>query len=303
MTKSKHMSDVAEDTPRLGYKVWHQQQESILKAWGEAAACYRYIHFQAFLSYKKKYMRATLPVIVLSTLTGTANFAMSDVPENLKQTAQQTIGAANLVAGLIATISTFLKLSENTEAHKAAAYLFGKFSRKIRLELALPLKDRTKDGVIMIEECKAEYDRMLEQQPDIPKSILEEFDRTFPGSALYKPEILQLHPIRTFPAIRENVIMKKLREFTDGNSREKKRLMKELDAIRRSGEGLITAPKNTTILKRSIFGRVQKEKNEEPVTPFHSDDEEEEEPEPLSKVVTETPTESGRTTPALDMED
>jgi hypothetical protein len=95
----------------------------------------------------------SIPVIVLSTLTGTANFAMSDVPENLKQTAQQTIGAANLVAGLIATISTFLKLSENTEAHKAAAYLFGKFSRKIRLELALPLKDRTKDGVIMIEEC------------------------------------------------------------------------------------------------------------------------------------------------------
>lgn len=290
------MSD-EENNPRLGYKVWHQQQEVILKAW---AACYRYIHFQAFLAYKKKYMRATLPVIVLSTLTGTANFAMSDVPENLKQTAQQTIGAANLVAGLIATISTFLKLSENTEAHKAAAFLFGKFSRKIRLELALPLKDRTKDGFIMIEECKAEYDRMLEQQPDIPKSILEEFDRTFPGTSLYKPEVLQLHPIRTFPAIRENVIMKKLREFTDGTTSEKKRLMKELDAIRKSGEGLVTAPKNTAMLKRGIFGRVQKEKNEEPVTPFHSDNEDDD--EELTSVATETPTASGRSTPLNQIE-
>lgn len=268
------MSD--DEIPRSSVKNWHQQQEVILKAWGEAAACYRYIHFQAFLAYKKKYMRATLPVIVLSTLTGTANFAMSDVPDNLKQTAQQTIGAANLVAGLIATISTFLKLSENTEAHKAAAFLFGKFSRKIRLELALPLKDRTKDGSVMIDECKAEYDRMLEQQPDIPKAILEEFDRTFPGSALYKPEILQLHPIRTFPAIRENIVMKKIREFTvDGNWKEKKKLMKELEAIRKSGQGLVTAPKNTTTLKRSIFTR-QKEKLEEPVTPLHSDDDEEE---------------------------
>lgn len=287
------MSD--DEVPRSSVKNWHQQQEVILKAWGEAAACYRYIHFQAFLAYKKKYMRATLPVIVLSTLTGTANFAMSDVPDNLKQTAQQTIGAANLVAGLIATISTFLKLSENTEAHKAAAFLFGKFSRKIRLELALPLKDRTKDGAVMIDECKAEYDRMLEQQPDIPKAILEEFDRTFPGSALYKPEILQLHPIRTFPAIRENIVMKKIREFTvDGNWKEKKKLMKELEAIRKSGQGLVTAPKNTTTLKRSIFTR-QKEKLEEPVTPLHSDDDEEED---LQEILT-----TGQTTPEPEKED
>lgn len=285
------MSEIGENHTRPDHKIWHQQQEVILKSWGEAAACYRYIHFQAFMSYKRTYMRATLPVIVLSTLTGTANFAMSDVPENLKQTAQQTIGAANLVAGLIATISTFLKLSENTESHKNAAYTFGKFSRKIRLELALPLKDRTKDGLIMIEECKAEFDRMLEQQPDIPKAILEEFERTFPGSSLYKPEILSLHPIRTFPAIRENVIMKKLRELVDGNSREKKKLVKELEAIRRSGEGLVTAPKNTNVLKRSIFTR-QKEKLEEPVTPDISDTEDDDD---LTEIVTEG--ESGRSTP------
>lgn len=286
------MSD--DEIPQSSVKNWHQQQEVILKAWGEAAACYRYIHFQAFLAYKKKYMRATLPVIVLSTLTGTANFAMSDVPPNLKQTAQQTIGAANLVAGLIATISTFLKLSENTEAHKSAAFLFGKFSRKIRLELALPLKDRTKDGAVMIDECKAEYDRMLEQQPDIPKAILEDFDKTFPGSALYKPEILQLHPIRTFPAIRENIVMKKIREFTvDGSWKEKKKLMKELEAIRKSGEGLVTAPRNTTVLKRSIFTR-QKEKLEEPVTPVQSDDDEDD----LQEILT-----TGQTTPVSEKED
>ena len=290
-----------EASPKFAVKQWHKQEEAVLKAWGEAAACFRYIHFQAFLAYKKKYMRATLPVIVLSTLTGTANFAMSDVPEDLKQVAQQSIGAANLVAGLIATISTFLKLSENTEAHKNAAFTFGKFSRKIRLELALPLKDRTKDGAIMIEECKAEYDRMLEQQPDIPKAILEDFDRTFPGTTLYKPEIIHIHPIRTFPALRENAILQRLHELTgtDGNSKEKKKLMKELEAIRKSGEGLVTAPKNTTVLKRSLFRR-QTEKNEEPVTPTQSDDEEEDEA-PLEKIVVTTEDEddtSGRTTQA-----
>ena len=33
-------------------KIWHPQQEKILKAWGEAAACYRYMHYQAYCSYK-----------------------------------------------------------------------------------------------------------------------------------------------------------------------------------------------------------------------------------------------------------
>jgi len=90
--------------------------------------------------------------------------------------------------------------------------------------------------------------------------------------------------------------LKKLRDLTglDGNTREKKKLMRELDAIRKSGEGLVTAPKSTTILKRSIFGRAQKEKTEEPVTPVQSDDEE------LDEIVTETstPEGSGRVTPA-----
>jgi len=260
-----------EEVPRFPIKAWHEQQETILKAWGEAAACYRYIHHQSFMAYAKTTQRATLPVIILSTITGTASFAMESVPENLRPIASQSIGAGNLIAGLIATISTFLKLQENTQAHKLAATNFGKFSRKVRLELALPLKDRTKDGAIMIDECKAEYDRLLEEAPDIPKAQLEAFEREFPGDSLYKPEIIQIHPIRTYGAIRENAIMRALKGLV-GESEEKKKLKKELESIRAAGKGLVTAPKKTSVLKRGIFGR-QKEKDIELVTPDVSDDE------------------------------
>jgi len=260
-----------EEVPRFPIKAWHEQQETILKAWGEAAACYRYIHHQSFMAYAKTTQRATLPVIILSTITGTASFAMESVPENLRPIASQSIGAGNLIAGLIATISTFLKLQENTQAHKLAATNFGKFSRKVRLELALPLKDRTKDGAIMIDECKAEYDRLLEEAPDIPKAQLEAFEREFPGDSLYKPEIIQIHPIRTYGAIRENAIMRALKGLV-GESEEKKKLKKELESIRAAGKGLVTAPKKTSVLKRGIFSR-QKEKHVQLVTPDVSDDE------------------------------
>ena len=85
-------------------KIWHPQQEKILKAWGEASACYRYMHNHAYLVFKKQSMRFTLPVIILSTVTGTANFAQSSFPENMRSSAPAMIGGLNLIAGIIATI-------------------------------------------------------------------------------------------------------------------------------------------------------------------------------------------------------
>ena len=61
-------------------KIWHPQQEKILKSWGEAAACYRYMHYQAYCSYKNQSMKFTIPLIIVSTITGTANFAQETFP-------------------------------------------------------------------------------------------------------------------------------------------------------------------------------------------------------------------------------
>ena len=261
---------VGEKVP-LEVKEWHAQEEIVLKHFAEQAACYRYIHFQSFLEYKKYNQRATLPVIILSTVTGTASFAMESFPEELRPVASQSIGAMNLIAGLIATISTFLKLAENTQSHKQAAYNFGKFSRKIRLQLSLPLKDRDKSGAVMIDEIRAEYDRLLEEAPDISRKQLEHFEYTFPGNDLYKPEILQLHPVKRYGGIREFKILNALK-YIVGDSPEKKKLKKELEQIRKAGEGYTTALKQPTMLKRNIFNKQNKEIY--PVTPEQSDDEE-----------------------------
>ena len=241
--------------PKKKIPEWHQQQEVVLKGWAEAAACYRYMHHQSFQKFRKSNMRYTLPVIILSTITGTANFAQDSFGEGLKPYVAPGIGGLNLIAGLIATVSQFLKLSEYMESHRAAANSFGKFSRNIRLELSLPLKDRTKDGPMLIEECRAEYDRLLEQSPNIPQEILEEFEFVYKDvETLYKPEIICIHPVRRYNAIRENTLVKKLKSLAQSDeSREE--LMKELGEIRRSGQGNVTAPKNLALLKHKLKNR------------------------------------------------
>lgn len=179
---------------------WNEQHENILRQWGEASGCYRYMHHRAFLMYKGLSMRFTLPVIVLSTLTGTANFAQEQFPENLRGMVPSVIGGLNLIAGLIATIMQFLKINELMENHKAAALSFGLLSRNIRLELALAREERSTDGLEYVTRCKNEYDRLIEQSPSVPSTILADFEKEYPlDNTFTKPEILD---VRAIPKLR-----------------------------------------------------------------------------------------------------
>lgn len=181
-------------------KTWNEQHEGILKQWGEAAACYRYMHHRAYLLYKKLSMRFTIPVILLSTITGTANFAQSSFPESMRDTVPAIIGGMNLIAGLIATIMQFLSINELMENHRTAALAHGVLSRNIRLVLALPRNERKTSGLKFVDDCKSEYDRLLEQSPAVPVSILRLFENEYPLDNVFtKPEILK---VRSIPVLK-----------------------------------------------------------------------------------------------------
>ena len=187
-------------------KSWNDQHENILRQWGEAAGCYRFMNHRAYLMYKSLSMRFTLPVIILSTITGTANFAQSTLPLSIQPAAPSVIGGLNLIAGLIATVMQFLKINELMENHRTAALAYGLLSRNIRLTLALPREERKKDGLKFVEECKAEYDRLIEQSPAVPINIIKDFETMYKDDEIdfVKPEILDVRPIGILTAITED---------------------------------------------------------------------------------------------------
>ena len=179
---------------------WLPQHAGVLKVWGEICAVYRYLHFLSYHKFKKMNMRFTLPIIIISTVTGTANFAQGTFPENTRSTVPLVIGGLNLIAAIATTISQFLKVSESLEAHRVAAGLYGKMSRHIRLELSLPPSERSSTGHEFVNLLKLEMDRMLEQSPTIPKDILNLFEKKFPKSTHHfaRPEILDIREITPF---------------------------------------------------------------------------------------------------------
>lgn len=169
---------------------WKKEEEQILKEWADKAVCYKWLHLKSYEHFKWINALYTIPVIILSTLTGTANFAQDRVSPEYLSLYVMTVGGLNLIAGIISTIHQYLKIAQITEAHRVAYIAWEKFSRNIKIELAKSPKERLPVGE-MLKKCAEEYDRLEETAPSINTSIIVQFKNTF-GEIhdLIKPDIL-----------------------------------------------------------------------------------------------------------------
>jgi len=239
---------------------WHAQQEDILKEWSEQAGCYRWMHERAYQVYKKQNMRFSIPVIVISTITGTANFAQNGFPESVKGWAPLIIGTLNLAAGLITTIAQFLRVSELLEGHRAASIAYSKLSRNIAVELSLPSDERSMPGIDYIKQCRSDIDRLIEQSPPIPPDILNSFDKKIlqdPSGeeVLFSvPPILKLEPVNVFRTeIDEEQRIRKAMEMKEIARKQKESILKE------ENDKIEAAIKAHETRRQSIRGEVELE--------------------------------------------
>lgn len=185
---------ISEEKETITFKEidWKEEHEKILVDWADKAMCYRWLHSKSNQVYASQNAWYTIPVIIMSTLTGTANFAQERFPDNIKIYAPMMIGAVNIFAGILTTIQQFLKISELNEAHRVAAIAWDKFYRNIKVELAKCPEERIHVGQ-MLKICKEEFDRLMETSPSISDKIIELFESTFSDSKGTSEEAIQKH--------------------------------------------------------------------------------------------------------------
>jgi hypothetical protein len=171
---------------------WNTDHEDILIEWADKAMCYRWLHARANAMYSRLNYIYTIPVIIMSTLTGTANFAQSRVPIDFQGYFGMIVGFINILAGIITTIQQFLKITQLNEAHRVSGIAWDKFYRNIKIEIARHPDERM-DVNQLLKISKEEFDRLIETSPDIPDKIIDEFKTVFTGSFDYneivKPEL------------------------------------------------------------------------------------------------------------------
>lgn len=169
--------------------VWNQECENLLAEWSEKASCYRWLHGRSEKNYRKWYYCFSIPVIILSTLTGAANVGMdSFVPDEGKSMASAIVGGVNIFAGIISTLQNFLKVAELMEGHRIAGVSWGKLQRNIAIELALDPSRRVLQ-CDFLKLARAEYDRLIEAGPLIDDSIIASFNKKFKNYEVSIPSI------------------------------------------------------------------------------------------------------------------
>jgi hypothetical protein len=158
------------------YVAWESHHETLFIDWADKAACYKWLHNKSYLKYSSKRNGFTIPVIIMSTLTGTANFALERIPVEYQDTCSIIIGSINILAGIITTVAQFLKLNEFTESHRVSSVAWDKFHRNIRIELIKAPEERP-DLNYFIKITRDEFDRLMETCPQIDKDIINLFKK------------------------------------------------------------------------------------------------------------------------------
>jgi hypothetical protein len=170
---------------------WNSSHEILLSAIAERSNCNRWLHNKCQRNYDVYNFYLTIPSILISALSGSATIGLTSLfPEETIKPVSIFIGLLTLGCGALTSINQYMKTSQFSEAHRAAAVAYGKLHRLISSELILR-KDQRVSASSFIHSVRAEQDRLEEISPIIMGSVIREFKHEFrDNKELEKPEIV-----------------------------------------------------------------------------------------------------------------
>lgn len=179
---------------------WTDNLEALLARWSDEALSYAWLHVKSESKYRKLNYGFTIPIVVLSTLTGSINLAMSSmVPAEYTTVGNLATGTLSIFTGILGTLLNFFKYAQISESHRNASVQWHKFYRNIKTELSLERICR-KSAPTFYTAAKSEMDRLLDSSPNIPSEITQKYrergDRT---SDVELPDIIgNLHRTKVY---------------------------------------------------------------------------------------------------------
>lgn len=176
---------------------WSTQLEDILAQEGERCRGLAWLHIRSEILTSKYNTYVQVPVIVLSTLAGTASVGSATLFGG-GSTSSIAIGLVSISVGILNTLGSFFAFAKRSEAHRIAHLNYSKLSAKITIELSLP-RDERMDAEPFLVHIRETMERMAETAPMCPEDVIKEFNIKFKNTNVSLPvETNGIHKITVF---------------------------------------------------------------------------------------------------------
>lgn len=157
---------------------WSTPLEELVASEGEKCRGLAWINQKSETYYAHRANAIAIPVIVLSTLAGTASVGSSSLFQGDTQISSVVIGLVSIGVGILNTISSYFSWARKAEAHRIAYLQYSKLFSIIRVEMSLPRSER-QEADRLLQQIRDGMERLAETTPSPPPSILEEFNKHF----------------------------------------------------------------------------------------------------------------------------
>lgn len=157
---------------------WSEPLELLVASEGEKCRGLAWINQQSEAHYATRANAIAIPVIVLSTLAGTASVGSSSLFGSETQISSIVIGLVSIGVGILNTISSYFSFARKAEAHRIAYLQYSKLFSIIRVEMSLPREER-QEPEQLLKQIRDGMERLAETTPSPPPVILREFNSHF----------------------------------------------------------------------------------------------------------------------------
>jgi hypothetical protein len=168
---------------------YNSHLEELIASEAEKSSVLRWLHDQSEKRYSQFNTFIAFPVIVISTLAGTASIG-SETLFGSAQAAPIIIGMMSLAVSILNVVGNFFAWAKRTEGHRISSINYGKIHRWISIELALP-RDQRIPAKHFLKQIREQVDRLNETSPPIPQVVVDKFRKSFTklGDNISVPEI------------------------------------------------------------------------------------------------------------------
>jgi len=157
---------------------WSSQLEDIIAKEGERCSGLAWLHTKAEIETSTYNSYVQVPVIILSTLAGTASVGSATLFGNSTTASGIAIGLVSIGVGILNTLGGFFAFAKRSESHRIAHLNYSKLASKIAIELSLPRQERMK-AETLLTYLRETMERLAETTPNCPVNIITQFNEKY----------------------------------------------------------------------------------------------------------------------------